>query len=75
MTAVAHRPAAVAIQVLGERASVRAGSPDRLRLLPTGDGWSLVGPEGEVVFQALGVASRRKCLEFARDHGVLAVFT
>jgi hypothetical protein len=47
----------------------------RLRLLPSGDGWSLVGPDGELVFQALGTGGRRQCLEFARAHGVLAVLS
>ena len=75
MTAYAHSPTAVQIRVLRERAPTRAGSPDRLRLLPTGDGWSLVGPEGEVLFHALGVSGRRKCLEFARERGALAVFS
>jgi hypothetical protein len=46
-----------------------------LRLLPSGDGWSLVGPDGELVFHALGVHGRRHCLEFARAEGVLAVFS
>ena len=38
----------------------------RLRLLPRGDGWSLVSVEGEFVFSALGLSGRRRCLEFAR---------
>jgi hypothetical protein len=46
----------------------------RLRLLQSGDGWSLVGPDGGLVFQALGTDGRRRCLEFARAEGVLTVF-
>jgi hypothetical protein len=53
----------------------RAGSPARLRLLPTGDGWSLIGPDGELVFHGLGLSGRRQCLEFAREHGALAVLS
>ena len=45
-----------------------------LRLVTTGDGWSLVTPEGKLVFEAVGNAGRRRCLEFARAQGVLAVF-
>jgi|NGEPerStandDraft_6_1074524.scaffolds.fasta_scaffold132514_2 hypothetical protein len=45
-----------------------------LRLVATGDGWSLVTPDGKLVFGAVGIAGRRRCLEFARAQGVLAVF-
>jgi hypothetical protein len=46
-----------------------------LKLLPSGDGWSLVGPNGELVFEALGTRGRRECLEYARARGVLAIFS
>lgn len=42
-------------------------------LRATGDGWVLLGADGEVVFHGLGVGGRRQCLEFARELGVLAV--
>ncbi len=47
------------------------GDAPRLRLLPSGDGWSLVGVDGELVFSALGLSGRRRCLEFARAEGVI----
>ena len=45
----------------------------RYSLRATEDGWSLLAPTGQVVFRGFGLASRRACLEFARDSGVLAV--
>jgi hypothetical protein len=53
----------------------RAGGATHLRLLPSGDGWSLVGDHGELVFSALGVSGRRRCLEFARARGVAALIS
>jgi hypothetical protein len=46
----------------------------RLSLQPNGDGWSLVSPNGELVFEAPGTRGRRRCLAFARAHGVLTIF-
>jgi hypothetical protein len=54
-----------------QRAGTRPGA--RLKLLPSGDGWSLVTPEGELAFRALGLQGRRRCLEFAQARGVLVV--
>jgi hypothetical protein len=52
----------------------RAGEAERrLRLLPRGDGWSLVGADGELAFSARGLSGRRRCLEFARARGVIAL--
>jgi hypothetical protein len=45
-----------------------------LRLRQSGDGWVLVTPDEELVFQAPGTDGRRRCLEFARARGVLALF-
>jgi hypothetical protein len=45
----------------------------RLRLLPSGDGWALVSLDGERVFSALGCNGRRRCLEFACAHGIVAL--
>jgi hypothetical protein len=53
----------------------RAQGSARWRLLPSGDGWSLLAPDGELAFHALGIRGRRCCLEFARAQGVLAVFS
>ena len=72
MTALAHRARLPAFQI-------RGGSREReltayyLSLRATGDGWSLLAPDGKVVFRALGLAGRRRCLEHARELGVLAV--
>jgi hypothetical protein len=70
-----HRGAAAEIRLIGERAFARGGPADRIRLLPSGDGWSLVGPDGSLLFYGLGHQGRRKCLEWARARGVLAVFS
>ena len=73
MAAIAHRQSAIELHasqgVLADRA------PDRLWLRATGDGWSLVTPDGHVLFHAMGLSGRRECLEFARDRGVLAVLS
>jgi hypothetical protein len=45
----------------------------RLRLLQSGDGWSLVGPDGELMFHALGIQGRRRCLEYAYAEGALTI--
>jgi hypothetical protein len=47
----------------------------RVRLVQSGEGWSLVSPAGESVFQTSGKHARRRCLEFARAEGVLAVLS
>jgi hypothetical protein len=72
MTAFADMSRAFEIRDVG-RAHSAQGHPQHLSLRATGDGWSLLGPEGELVFQAIGLAGRRACLEYAREHGVLAV--
>ena len=45
----------------------------QLRLVASGDGWSLVSLEGEPVFSADGLRGRRCCLEFAHNRGVVAL--
>lgn len=54
---------------------VRADRSFRLRLVPSGDGWALLTPDGELIFHALGTVGRRRCLEFARARGVIAVLS
>jgi hypothetical protein len=54
---------------------VPASRTRQLRLLPNGDGWSLVNLDGELVFSALGTRGRRQCLSFAESHGVIALLT
>jgi hypothetical protein len=72
MTALASTPTAFEIR----GALVTAGEhPDRLVLRATGDGWSLIGPAGELVYHGLGRRGRHECLQFARDRGVLSVFS
>lgn len=56
-----------------ERGTTEAARPRRLRLLPSGDGYSLVAPDGTLVFHALGVHGRHRCLQFARATGSLTV--
>jgi hypothetical protein len=73
MTELANCRAAFEIRSLAEP-RVRQTRARRLRLRPTGDGWSLIGERGELVFCGLGTAGRRACLEFARARGILAVF-
>jgi hypothetical protein len=45
----------------------------QLRLVPSGDGWSLVSLEGEPVFSAEGLRGGWCCLAFAHDRGVVAL--
>lgn len=59
----------------GSASETRAEARVKLRLLASGDGWSLIAPDGRLVFEALGAQGRRGCLEFARAHGVLALFS
>jgi hypothetical protein len=73
MTALAHKTAAFGVRPLGEPRQ-RAAAVRRLSLQPTGDGWSLMASNGEVVFRGFGLAGRRQCLEVARELGVLTVF-
>jgi hypothetical protein len=47
----------------------------QLLLRPSDDGWSLLTPDGEVVYRGLGEAGRRQCLKFACARGVLAVIS
>ena len=45
----------------------------QLRLVASGDGWSLVSLEGEPVFSADGLRGRRCCLDFAHNRGLVAL--
>jgi hypothetical protein len=74
MTALAHNPLAVEVR-RQSRASDHARGTTQLRLRATGDGWSLIDADGAMVFRGFGLGGRRECLEFARRHGVLAVFS
>jgi hypothetical protein len=63
------------LEVLSGSRAAPGASMRRLRLRQTDDGWSLLGPDGEIVFRAMGDRARRRCLEFARGTGVLAVIS
>jgi hypothetical protein len=72
MSVIAQKSAAFEMRG-GHQALTRAAANQRYSLRATEDGWSLLAPSGEVIFRGFGLASRRACLEFARDSGVLAV--
>jgi hypothetical protein len=74
MTPMTHKPAAWEIRNLAD-SRTRAVPANRVTLRATGDGWSLLGPDGELVFSGIGRYARRECLEYARDHGVSTVFS
>ncbi len=74
VSSLAYRPTAFAIHVAEPRRLRHALGRHPL-LAPTEDGWSLVGPAGELLFRGFGVRGRRECLEFARDHGIVAVMS
>jgi hypothetical protein len=71
MSSLTHEPIRLHVAALS---SGRTGH-GFLRLLPTGDGWALVGQDGKVAFEALGTHARRQCLEFARARGVLGLLS
>ncbi len=72
MSAITHKSAAFEMRS-GRQELARAAAMQRYSLRATEDGWSLLAPDGQVIFRGLGLASRRACLEFAHDSGVLAV--
>jgi hypothetical protein len=47
----------------------------RFRLRPCEDGWSVVGPRGELVVREQGAASRQRCLEAAQARGIVALIS
>lgn len=53
----------------------RVSGARRLRLLASGDRWSLVSLDGEPVFSAAGLRGRWRCLEFAQHNGVVALLS
>jgi hypothetical protein len=71
MSSLTHQPIRLQLAALSPSRTI----PEFLRLLPTGDGWALVGQDGKVVFEALGTHARRRCLEFARARGVLGLLS
>ena len=57
----------------GFRERIKEEACSSLRLRPMQDGWSLVAPDGELVFHAPGLRGRLRCLRFARAHGILTI--
>jgi hypothetical protein len=74
MTTYNHRPAAIEISA-DEKPDVQCAAGGYLVLRPTEDGWSLITPDGEVVYRGLGIASRRRCLEIAVERGAATVLS
>lgn len=72
MTSLAHSPSTFERRQL-DPMGMLALAREQLRLVPSGDGWSLIRRDGKLVFHGLGITGRQRCLEYARDHGVLAV--
>ena len=75
MTSLAQPPTMPGLSTARRFTTAATKLKTPMRLLPGGDGWSLVGPDGKLVFHALGTQGRRRCLEFAHAQGVLAVFS
>ena len=73
MASIASHPAAFVVRS-GRLSRPLDKTADRLYLRATGDGWSLLTSDGQVLLRGLGRGARRQCLEFARELGVLVVF-
>lgn len=72
MTTFNHHPAAIELSG-AEKSNTRGTAGGYLLLRPTEDGWSLIAPDGEVVYRGLGMGSRRRCLEIAVERGAATV--
>jgi hypothetical protein len=73
MSLLADRTAA--LESRGLRAPSRLADAVALRLTPSAGGWALRAADGRLVVNASGSNGRRRCLEFARAHGALVVFS
>jgi hypothetical protein len=60
------------LRSVGDRPSPEAPAPV-LTLKATSEGWSLLGRGDHVVFEAAGSSARQQCLQFACEHGVVAL--
>ena len=74
MTTFHHQAAAIEISA-GEKSNTRSTAGGYLLLRPTEDGWSLLAPDGELVYRGLGIDSRRRCLEIAVERGAATVLS
>jgi hypothetical protein len=74
MIALAPKPVAFELRVR-PRGRAQSAPGDHVSIWATEDGYSLVAPDGRVLFRGLGREGRHQCLEFAREHGVLVVYS
>ena len=74
MTTFNYHPAAIELSA-AEKRDVQRTAGGYLLLRPTGDGWSLMIPDGEVIYRGLGPDSRRRCLEIAVERGAATVLS
>jgi hypothetical protein len=74
MTTFNHQAAAIEISA-GEGSNTRSTTGGYLLLRPTEDGWSLLAPDGELVYRGLGIDSRRHCLEIAVERRAATVLS
>jgi hypothetical protein len=71
MTTFDYHPAAIKLSA----ADLQSAAGGCLLLRPTGDGWSLMTPDGEVIYRGFGLDSRRRCLELAVERGAATVLS
>ncbi len=69
-----HKPAAWEIHA-GRWPALRSLAGGNLILRPTEDGWSVMTPDGELVFRGFGTGSRRQCLDAARARGATVLLS
>ena len=60
---------------MAERPDAHSVGSRHLILRPTEDGWSLITPQGELVFRGRGLGARRQCLQAASERGVFVVLS
>jgi len=73
MTPAQSHPMAFEVRFMPRAGDTRTAGQPTLRA--SGDGYSLLGPTGEVLHRGFGPRGRRECLEAARARGILAVFS
>jgi hypothetical protein len=74
MTTFNHHTTAIEVSAAAKSAATTPGG-GYLVLRPTEDGWSLITPDGEVVYRGLGLDSRRRCLQIAVERGAATVLS
>ncbi len=79
MTRMLATAGTVAAAVVGGGATGAAAQPaprtDAAILRQAGDGWTLLAPDGAVLFEAHGRAARDMCLRQARELGTLRILS